>query len=72
MTATERQARYDAAHTRRYGLKLNTTTDADVIAWLEAQTSMQGAVKALIRAALAEEMDTDTRLDTDLPTGTRG
>ena len=62
MTATERQARYDANHTRRYGLKLNTTTDADVIAWLEAQTSMQGAVKALVRAAIREE--TDTNADT--------
>lgn len=59
MTATERQARYDAAHTRRYGLKLNTTTDADIIAWLERQPSIQGAVKALVRAAIREEMDTN-------------
>jgi len=53
MTATERQARYDANHTRRYGLKLNTTTDDDIIAWLGAQDSMQGAIKALIRAEIS-------------------
>lgn len=48
--ATERQARYDATHTRQIKLKLNTTTDDDIIAWLGAQDSMQGAIKALIRA----------------------
>lgn len=55
MTATERQARYDANHTRRFGLKLNTTTDADIIAWLERQESIQGTVKALVRIAIREE-----------------
>lgn len=55
MTATERQARYDANHTRRYGLKLNTTTDDDIIAWLGAQDSMQGAIKALIRAEISRK-----------------
>ena len=47
--ATAAQARYDAKNTRRVMLKLNVRTDADVIAWLESQSSMQGAVKDLIR-----------------------
>lgn len=62
MTATERQAKYDATHTRRVNLKLNTTTDADVLAWLERQESMQGAIKALVRQAIRAEMD--TKVDT--------
>jgi len=53
--ASERQARYDAAHTRRVALKLNTETDADVLAWLDRQDSMQGAIKALIREAIARD-----------------
>ena len=51
--ATERQARYDAAHTRQIKMKLNTETDADVLAWLSAQDNMQGAIKALIRAEIS-------------------
>jgi len=51
--ATERQARYDATHTRQAKMKLNTETDADVLAWLSAQDNMQGAIKALIREAIA-------------------
>lgn len=51
--ATERQARYDATHTRQIKLKLNTETDADVLAWLSAQDNMQGAIKALIRAEIS-------------------
>ena len=51
--ATERQARYDATHTIRVSLKLNTTTDDDIIAWLGSQDSMQGAIKALIRAEIS-------------------
>ena len=47
------QAKYDAAHTRRISLKLNTTTDQDIIRWLWAQQSMQGSIKRLIRADIA-------------------
>lgn len=47
--ASERQARYDAKSVRRYGLKLNLTTDADIIAKLETVTSIQGYIKELIR-----------------------
>ena len=46
-------AAYDKKNTRRINLKLNIKTDADIILWLEAQESIQGAVKRLIR----EEID---------------
>jgi hypothetical protein len=51
---TVAQAKYDKAHTVRYGLKLNSETDADVIQWLSEQESMQGAIKKLIRKAIQE------------------
>lgn len=53
--ATEVQARYDAKATRRYGLKLNLNTDADIIAHLEKQPSMQGYIKDLIRKDMKNE-----------------
>ena len=40
-----RKANKEKAYTRRYGLKLNTNTDKDIIAWLEKQPSMQGAAR---------------------------
>ena len=49
------QSKYDKQHTVRYGLKLNRETDADGIEWLGKQDSMQGAIKDLIRKAIAEE-----------------
>ncbi len=39
------QARYDAAHTVRISLKLNTRTDQDIILWLHKQRSKQGSYK---------------------------
>lgn len=50
--ASERQARYDAAHTRRVNMKLNVETDKDILAWLDRQESKQGAIKAAIRAKI--------------------
>ena len=47
------QARYDANHTKRFSLKLNTRTDEDVIQWLYSQKSIQGAIKQLIRDEIA-------------------
>lgn len=47
------QAKYDAEHTTRISLKLNLRTDRDIIRWLEKQTSMQGAIKKLIRREIA-------------------
>lgn len=45
----EAQQRYDAAHTTQVKLKLNLTTDRDIIDWLGSQPNKQGAVKELIR-----------------------
>lgn len=54
MPATEAQKRatqkYDAKNTKQYHLKLNLITDADIIAQLEKQASIQGYIKALIRS----------------------
>ena len=54
MAATEAQkravAKYDAKNTTRVILKLNNTTDADILARLDASGNKQGYIKALIRA----------------------
>ena len=47
------QAKYDAEHTKRVSLKLNTKTAQDIIRWLWGQTSMQGSIKRLIREDIA-------------------
>jgi hypothetical protein len=52
---TIRKAKKEKAYIRRYGLKYNINTDADIIAWLERQPSMQGAIKAAIRAQIEKE-----------------
>ena len=41
-------AKYDAANTRQIHLKLNKNTDAEIIAHLEKQKSIQGYIKELI------------------------
>lgn len=43
------QDRYDRVNTRKYGIKLNKHTDADIIARLDEQPSIQGYIKQLIR-----------------------
>lgn len=43
------QAKYDQAHCRFYGLKLNQANDADIIEKLSSVPSMQGYIKQLIR-----------------------
>lgn len=52
--ATQRQARYDSTHTVRISLKLNRSTDADILAKLATVDSKQGYIKMLIRADLAK------------------
>lgn len=56
--ATEAQkraaAKYDKANTRQIILKLNTTTDADVLEALDGVANKQGYIKALIRKELKE------------------
>ena len=48
-----RKAEKEKAYIRRYGLKYNINTDADIIEWLGKQTSMQGYIKSLIRDDIA-------------------
>lgn len=50
---TIRKAQKEKAYIRRYGLKYNIHTDADIIAHLEKQSSIQGYIKKLIRADIA-------------------
>lgn len=55
--STIRQARYDALNTTRISIKLNNTTDADIIAELEkarASGSIQAFIKSAIRAGIKE------------------
>lgn len=40
---------YDQQHTARVSIKLNTTTDADILEHLDKQPNKQGYIKALIR-----------------------
>ncbi len=50
-----KQAKYDKENTTGFHMKLNLHTDADIIRWLWAQPSKQGAVKALIREEIARK-----------------
>lgn len=50
-----RKYQKEKAYIRRYGLKLNTNTDKDIIDWLASQPSMQGAIKAAVRAYMEQE-----------------
>lgn len=42
-------AKYDATHTRFYGVKLNIETDADIIALLDAVENKQRVIKTALR-----------------------
>ena len=53
--STIRQQRYDAKSTVRVGLKLNTNTDADIIAKLKSVDSMQGYIRQLVRNDIHRE-----------------
>lgn len=44
------RAKYDAANTVQFKMKLNKKTDADILAKLEQAGNKQGYIKALIRA----------------------
>ncbi len=56
---TIRKAEKEKAYIRRYGLKYNIRTDADIIAHLEKQSSIQGYIKKLIRADIAARAGAD-------------
>ena len=49
------QAKYDKQHTQGLYIKLNLKTDLDIIQWLWAQSSKQGAIKNLIREDIARK-----------------
>ena len=51
VTEAKRQAnaKYDKSHTRSIMLKLNKTTDADILASLESKGNKQGYIKELVR-----------------------
>lgn len=54
----EAQNRYDDWNTVQVKLKLNKKTDEDILKWIDRQrydrsSSVQGAIKALIRADIA-------------------
>ena len=51
--ATVQKAEFDKLNCRRIGLKLNIHTDADILEQLDRQESMQGYIRALIRADIA-------------------
>lgn len=57
--ATEAQLRairkYDDAHTVQIKIKLNKTTDADIIAALEASGNKQGTIKAAMREYMSRK-----------------
>ena len=46
-------ARYDKDNTRQVKFKFNLKTDADILARLAAEPSMQGYIKRLIREDIA-------------------
>ena len=48
-------AKYDAQNTKQIMLKLNRSTDADILDKLAATGNVQGYIKALIRADLARQ-----------------
>jgi hypothetical protein len=53
------QDRYHKDKCVQVGLRFVKTTDADIIAHLEAQPNKQGYIKALIRADMARSSKTD-------------
>lgn len=56
--STLAQARYDAANTKQIKLKLNSTTDADILARLaqaKEGDGMQTYIKRLIRQDIAQK-----------------
>ena len=54
---TQAQAKYDRSHTTGFYMILNTSSDQDILEWLDMQGSKQGAIKKLIR----EEIERTSR-----------
>lgn len=56
------QTLYDMYHTVQVKLKLNIKTDADILDWVrekrkDSNSTIQGSIKALIRADIAREKE---------------
>ena len=56
---------YDDWNTTQLKLKLNNKTDSDILRWLHVKkyghgTSMQGAIKSLIREEIAREQSSSS------------
>lgn len=47
------QKKYDSVNVKKYGIKLNCNTDADVIKKLSEVDNVQGYIKELIRKDIA-------------------
>lgn len=65
----EAQNRYDRTHTTQIKLKINYTTEADILSWLRkkkkgTESSMQGAIKELIRKQIALEQSDKVEANT--------
>ena len=58
--------KYDAQNTRKYGLKLNTVTDADLIEYLDGVPNKQGAIKAALREHIKRRKDMYTKQDIEV------
>ena len=56
-------AKYDAANTRQYHMKLNKVTDAEIIQHLDRQPNVQGYLKSLILADLHERDDIEQAME---------
>ena len=52
-------AKYDASNTTQLRLKLNKSTDADIIEYLGSCPNKQGLIKDLLRQHIAKEKATD-------------
>lgn len=55
MPSKDASARWDAENTVQIKMKLNRTTDADILARLEEVASKQGYIKELIRKDIKKE-----------------
>lgn len=47
--------RYCKRNYRAFGLKINVSTQADVLEWIESQDNMTGAIVELIRKDIASK-----------------
>lgn len=53
--ATLRQAKYDAVNCKRFTIKLNIKTDADILEYIEANGSYSQLIKKLIREKIKSQ-----------------